>query len=127
MTNKFILGGVVLAVVLSVLAFVKVNSGVFGAIGTLPIEEYVPAIRYNDGYYSEKDITTNGDLVVSGRSFTLTTSNTSTSTASVGCIQTTATSTATPIRFLIHSTTTPSTISGVASGYVAWGYGSCPI
>lgn len=126
--------------------FIKAASPIvsksFGAAGGLLAENYWPYLMYNDGYKSEKnielsgangDITTGDDLTVgddatvSGGNLTVTTSNTATSTTSVGCIQTTATSTATPIRFLIHSTTTPSTISGIASGYVAWGYGSCPI
>lgn len=79
------------------------------------------------------DITTTDDLIVtddatvSGGNLTVTTSNSATSTASLGCIQTTATSTATPVkvRFSIASTTL--TTAGVTSnGLMAWSYGNCP-
>ena len=33
-----------------------------GAVGTNPVENYIPIIKFNDGYYSEKDITTTGTL-----------------------------------------------------------------
>lgn len=36
------------------------------AIGNLPIENYVPAIKLNDGLYTEKDIETTGNLIVGG-------------------------------------------------------------
>lgn len=68
-----------------------------------------------------------GALSITG-ALTQTTSNTATSTASVGCIQTTATSTATPIRLVIGTsivaTTTP---AGNSVGSVGWQYGKCPI
>lgn len=53
------------------------------------------------------------------------TSNTATSSFAVGCIQTTATSTLTPIRFLYNTQATTS-ITGVGQGVVVWGYGTCP-
>ena len=119
-----------------------------GAPGGMLVEQYDPYWQYNDGLKSEKAITLSGangditsgdditagddltvtdDLTISGGRLDLTTTNTATSTLAVGCIQTTATSTATAIRMLFHATTTPSTALGVASGFVAWGYGSCPI
>jgi len=76
------------------------------------------------------DLTLTDDATIAGRSLTLTTSNTSTSTFSGGCIQTTATSTQTPIRFMIGSTVVASsTYTGVttSNGVVHWGYGTCPI
>lgn len=144
MTNKLIIGGVILSLFLSIVSIFR-GSGApgFGAAGGLLAENYWPYLLYNDGYKSEKnielsgangdiitgdDLTVTDDATVSGGSFTVTTSNSATSTASLGCIQTTATSTATAIRLLIHSTTSPSTVGGqTASGFVAWGYGSCPI
>lgn len=42
------------------------EGGGVGTIGTLPIENYVPAILYNDGYYSERAITTTSNFVVGG-------------------------------------------------------------
>lgn len=67
------------------------------------------------------DATFGGDL-------TITTSNAATSTASVGCIQTTATSTATPIRLTIGSTPqATTTFKGTTSNFfVLAQYGTCP-
>ncbi len=58
---------------------------------------------------------------------TVTTTNTATSTTSVGCVQTTATSTATPIK-LSYATypNATTTYSGTSSGFVTWTFGSCP-
>ena len=142
MTNKLLIGGVVVAVVLSLFNFVRdIGAPGFGAAGGLLAENYWPYLLYNDGYKSEKnielsgangdittgdDLTVTDDLTVSGGTFTLTTSNSATSTAIIGCQQMYATSTATAVRLLFHSTTSPSVISGTASGFVAWGYGSCP-
>jgi hypothetical protein len=36
------------------------------AIGNLPIEDYVPVVKVNDGLYTEKTIETTGNLVVAG-------------------------------------------------------------
>lgn len=57
------------------------------------------------------------------------TSNTATSSVAVGCVQTTATSTDTPIRFLIGSiaSTSASHTGNNSVGHVMWGYGTCPI
>jgi hypothetical protein len=65
--------------------------------------------------------TMNGNL-------TLTTTNTATSSAQVGCIQTTATSTVTPIRFVIGNTQAASTtFQGSNSNFTVLAqYGSCP-
>lgn len=60
---------------------------------------------------------------------TITTTNSATSTLDVGCIQTTATSTLTPVRLVLSSagTTTATFGAGTANGGVSWQYGSCPI
>lgn len=72
-----------------------------------------------------------GDMTLNGGNGALeiTTSNSATSTVDVGCIETTATSTATKIRLLIGSiaTTSPSHTGNNSVGHVLWGYGSCPI
>ncbi len=47
-----------------------------------------------------------------------------TSTLTVGCINSTATSTATPIHFIFGIIGT-TTVSGTSSGSVQWAYGSC--
>jgi len=59
---------------------------------------------------------------------TATTADTATSTLQVGCIQGVATSTATPIRFEISTSTANATYNGgiAPNGVVAWRYGKCP-
>lgn len=58
----------------------------------------------------------------------ITTTNVATSTLVVGCVQTYATSTATPIRFVIGSAQLASTTFGgtTSNGAVLWQYGTCP-
>lgn len=63
---------------------------------------------------------------VLGAGLTVTTSNTATSTTILGCTQTYATSTASPIRLLFTASTTATAISGTQAGFVLWGYGTCP-
>ena len=72
--------------------------------------------------------TFSGDVSVSGGTVTLTTANSATSTAIIGCIQSYATSTATAIRMEFSTTTALATYSGgpVPTGVVAWRYGTCP-
>lgn len=75
-------------------------------------------------------VTTTGDATVSGGTLTVTTSNTATSTATAGCIQTYATSTATPIKLVMQATTTQGIAGQVAANvanFVMLGqYGACP-
>lgn len=73
--------------------------------------------------------TTNFDaLTLSTGPLTVTSTNSATSTTQLGCIQTTATSTATPIRIVIGSSGATTTFQGASSvGVVGWQYGSCPI
>lgn len=81
------------------------------------------AVNTTAGYYLDDAVFISG----SGN-ITQPTSNSATSTAAVGCIQTTATSTATPIRLVISNSGATSTFAaGAASGVVAWQFGNCPI
>jgi len=65
MTNKIILA--VAALAIGVIGYfighhtIPVPS--FGAIGTNPVENYIPIIKYNEGYYSELGITTTGAVI----------------------------------------------------------------
>ena len=74
---------------------------------------------------------TEGNITISGsaKTLTVTTANSATSTAIVGCIQTYATSTDTPVKLIMGSqnaeATTTITNTTVA-GYVVWAFGSCP-
>lgn len=118
----------------------SLHSNGFGATaaGNLLAENYIPYVLYNGGYNSAKDVSTTGGLYgatltttgasVFGSTVTVTTSNSATSTVSLGCIQTTATSTATPVRLVIGSSGATTSYQGsVATGVVGWQYGSCPI
>lgn len=79
------------------------------------------AALFTGGVYASSTVQTSGPLVVY-------TTNTATSTTSVGCIQTTATSTATPIRLELGNTTSATTtfrgVNGI--GFVVWAFGNCP-
>ena len=122
---------VALVVIAGVLAWGTFSKSNVGTAGGLLIENYLPAIMYNDGYKSEKeivlsgangDITTGDDLTVTddatvgGGVFTVTTSNSATSTIIGGCFQFYATSTATAQKFM--ASTTP--------GIMYSQYGTCP-
>lgn len=79
MKNKIIL--TVVAVVALIVGTVVITRAVVTdtpalGIGTNPIENYVPAIKYNDGYYSLLDITTTGNFTVAGITTTGATVNT---------------------------------------------------
>lgn len=82
-----------------------------------------------DSLTLSEDLIVTDDATVSGGSFTLTTSNSATSTATIGCFQTYATSTATAIRMgydLTSTTTVKNQYGTTVGGFVTWGYGTCP-
>lgn len=149
MKNKSLVIAVVALVVAVVAGIIAVavpkqeSAEAVGAIGTNAIENYVPAIKYNDGYYSELDITTTGTITGAsisgavsastltttatstlGGNLVITTSNTATSTAIIGCIQSYATSTATPWRWLTVASSTQ--IAPGYNGLILAQYGNCP-
>lgn len=144
MKNKIIIGISVVALILAGIAFVRTTSfGVDDSVGATPgtallIENYVPAVKYNGGTYSELPIQTtstltagdltSGDATFNGGSgaIVVTSSNTATSTISVGCIQTAPTSTATQIKMTFNTSSATSTTNGTANGFVTWNYGTCP-
>lgn len=120
MINKIIGGIAVIALILSIVGLVGNKQPVQSSFGGTTNYD---ALTLDNG-----DLTiTNGNFINStaGKTMTLTTSNTATSTLKVGCIQMNATSTATNIRLLFSASAT-TTISGTAAGTVAWGYGTCP-
>ena len=74
--------------------------------------------------------TLTGDVTLSGGNGALvvTTSNSATSTVSVGCIQTYATSTATSVHLEFHaSSSLANSTNGATAGLVVWKYGNCPV
>ena len=81
--------------------------------------------------------TLTGDVTMSGGNggLVITTSNSATSTVEVGCIQTYATSTASPIKQMFFASSTlnidGASITagfggGTLSGLILWGFGTCP-
>jgi hypothetical protein len=153
MINKIILA--ISVVILALLAFLALRPMVgsevngTGTAGGLLIENYIPAILYNDGYKSEREIVLSGangdittgddltvtdDLIISGGSINNTTTNTATSSFIGGCDQRYPTSTLTSIVLAYtssySSTTTFPTgtnVDGATGGLVAWNFGSCPL
>lgn len=82
----------------------------------------------NVGVLSSSANATFADLTLSGRDLTVTTSNSSTSTIEVGCIQMYATSTATPVNMQFHaSSSLADSTNGTSDGLVVWLYGTCAI
>lgn len=122
------------------------NTGLIIAVGLLVLvgsnqsASYGGGTRFQNGISADNtspvagevrgtDLTITDDAVISGGSLTLTTSNSATSTAVIGCVQTYATSTATAISIVFNSIGTSSTNmlnSQTANGHVLWTYGSCP-
>jgi len=106
----------------------------FGASGTrypngLSADSTSPAVgQVRGATFTSTGLATLASAVVTG-SFTQSTTNAATTTAALGCIQTTATSTATPIRFVIGNTQAASTTyQGTNSNFTVLAqYGSCPI
>ena len=74
---------------------------------------------HGDDLTLDDDATVTDDVTINGGSLTVTTANTATSTAVVGCIQTYATSTATPVRLSATTTAT----GGTEALFV---FGTCP-
>jgi hypothetical protein len=118
--KNFIIGAIIGALVVAGIALVVGKQSVqpLGAEGDTNLTNLIL-----DG-----DLTVGDDAIISGGSLSLTTSNTATSSVSVGCIQTTATSTLTPVKLLIGSSgaTTTYANASLSNGLVAWAYGTCP-
>lgn len=67
--SKLIVGGVVIAIIISLFAYfrspsVTGPSEFLGAAGTLLAENYIPYVMYNGGFYTAKSISTTADLTI---------------------------------------------------------------
>lgn len=148
--SKIIIGVAVIVVILAaVYVFVSNRDVVLGSTpGSNPIENYIPAILYNGGYYSALPIQTTSDITgatITGTSIVGPVTSTATSTfADVtmtsaatttlkilsssstqgGCIQANATSTNTNIRLVFGAQSTTTSV-GTFAGQVFWAYGTC--
>lgn len=131
MNKTVVYGGILIAIVIAVggYFFPQIQTA-FGASGTrFPNGISADTTSPVAGEVRGTDLSITDDATVSGGSMTVTTTNSATSTLSLGCVQTVATSTATPIRFVIGSSGATTSHNGVGSsnGVVGWQYGSCPI
>jgi hypothetical protein len=125
MTNKTkaIALGVILAVLFGTFylgkvqernGFLNSQAVAVGAPGTnLRAEDYIPYIKYNDGYYSELGITTTGDLSVAA--ITATGAVTSSGSGSYTGANTFASTTVTNLKIGQTGTTTTGLWSGVCN------------
>ena len=122
-TSPLVYVGIVIAILLAVGAYfpIAVEPEGFGAGSG-------KGSRYPNGLSANTNLPTVGQGQLRGTNLKLDTTNTATSSAAVGCIQTTATSTATPLRFVISSTPSASTTfqGGTSNFTVLAQYGTCP-
>ena len=131
--QKVGIGVVVILSLLGAIGFVRTfsSSNSFGATtfqqGEVQNNPFIFVNGFSAGSSQQLGVDASGNLNV-GKSFSQLTSNAATSTAVVGCVQTTATSTATPIRLVYSSIATSSPTFGTNTiGLVGWQYGTCPI
>lgn len=106
------------------------GSNVFGASGTrFPNGLSADSTSPVAGQVRGTTLTVTGDTTLGGGSgaLVITTTDAATSTVQVGCIQTTATSTASPIKLLVNQSATTTTLnSATVRGVVLWAFGTCP-
>lgn len=109
-------------------------AGVIGAIVVL-VGQHVMSSPSFGGYVTtitnpylfKKGVTLTGDSTTGGKTLTVTSSNTATSTATAGCFQGYATSTATPLHLTFSPFAGTTTTDGTNSNFlVAARYGACP-
>lgn len=103
----------------------------FTTLGALTSFQDDGTAQFNGAATFASTVTFSGAITNAATSTTknivVTTSNTATSSIQVGCIQTTATSTATPVHFsLTVSQTASTTFDGTGQGNVMWQFGKCP-
>ena len=117
----------VLTLIAVIVGFVAISGqgkdSKLGAVGNMAIENYVPAIMYNDGYYSEKAISTTNDLTVDTNTLRVDSTNnrvgvgttTPSATLSLGAANATTTIFAGKLCIVAQ---TPNTHGLVGNGYV---------
>jgi hypothetical protein len=130
MSNNKLTIGVLVAIVIAIGGyFYPQVQGAFGTIKDTSYFDYFNAAT-GGGFQINGTTIFNATTLTTptaGGTLTLTTSNTATSTAIIGCIQTYATSTATPVYLsLTTSQTASTTFAGTGLGNVMWAFGSCP-
>lgn len=124
-SSKWSIGIAVVALVIAIIA-VWPQAQIFGNVVDT---SYFDFFQATGGSATSGGFKVGNTTVINGLgNITLPTSDTATSTIALGCIQTTATSTATAIRLVIGSVATSSaTYRGTNTvGLVGWQYGTCP-
>jgi len=134
MSNKSLTVGLIAVAIIAVGGyFFPLAQSLLGASGTrFPNGVSADSTSPSAGQLRGTTLTTTGAATLASATVTGTlvqsTSDTATTSARVGCIQTTATSTATPVRIVIGSSGATTTYQGGAGiGVVAWQFGTCPI
>jgi len=139
--SNFALVVALVAVIIASLAYFKASDFKFGATGTrfpngvsADTTSPVAGELRGDDLTLDDDATITDDLTVNGGAVEITSSNAATSSLTVGCRDGYATSTETPIKYMLFSSSTlyvsGATVStnfggGTMRGLVLWGYGSC--
>ncbi len=102
------------------------GSGMLGALDRTTVGNpwvFTGTVTHSSTLIQTGDATFNGG----DGAVVITTTNTATSSVEVGCIQTTATSTATPVKIVLSSIATSSPAFGATTiGLAGWAYGTCP-
>ncbi len=134
-TTKFIWVGILIAVIIATGAYffpktqiVSTDAEMLGAGTRFPNGISADRTSPIAGQVRGTTLLTTGASTFGGTG-TFTTTNTATSTVVVGCIQTTATSTASPVRLVFSSiaTSSPTFNPSNTIGLVGWQFGTCPI
>jgi len=122
----------IVAITSMIFSIVAINQKSMNLAGVTNYDE----LDVTDGYKVDGSTIINGsgsitavDGTFTGGTVTVTTANTATSTAIIGCVQTYATSTASPIKLTLGkeaSTATTTYYGGTSKGIIYWEYGTCP-
>jgi hypothetical protein len=115
-----------IAVLSLVFSIVAINVGKDAS--TLGGTTNYDTLDVTDGYLVDGVTRISGSGGATFPSLTVTTSDSATSTAEFGCIETTATSTASPVKLVLGKvgSSATTTLYNTSSGAVYWAYGNCP-
>lgn len=121
---------------IAVVVFLVVSAFMGGStndLGALDRTTFTNPVTFSGAVTHSGTLTQTGDATFSGGdgAIVVTTSNTATSSVEVGCIQMTATSTATPIKLVFGngsgaSSAATTTFGGTMIGLAGFAYGTCP-
>jgi len=115
-----------IAVLSMVFSIVAINVG--KDVATLGGTTNFDTLDVTDGYLVDGTTRISGTGSATLAGLTVTTTDAATSTSEFGCIETTATSTATPVKLVLGKvgSSATTTLYNTSSGAVYWAYGNCP-